>query len=114
MPEAVAQHPYEHADGEADEVEGGGDEARLDERQAKLGALRRERGRNLADVGAADEPAGEHGPHGGPANTGFQAALTGIFSSTIFFCQSAGPLWCTEVPFASTATVTGMSFTSNS
>jgi len=28
--------------------------------------------------------------------------------------HSAGPVWCTEVPSASTATVTGMSRTSNS
>src|SRR5262249_9042462 len=44
----------------------------------------------------------------------FQAAVTGIFSSTILFDHSAGPVLCTEVPFESTATVTGMSFTSNS
>ncbi len=37
---------------------------------------------------------------------------TGIFP--IFACHSAGPVWCTEVPRLSTATVTGMSFTSNS
>ena len=37
---------------------------------------------------------------------------TGI--PAILFAHSAGPLWCTLVPFASTATVTGMSFTSNS
>jgi hypothetical protein len=29
-------------------------------------------------------------------------------------CHSAGPVWCTLVPLESTATVTGMSFTSNS
>ena len=45
---------------------------------------------------------------------GPQAAVTGIFSSMIFFDHSAGPVVWTEVPFASTATVTGISFTSNS
>lgn len=34
--------------------------------------------------------------------------------SEIFFCQIAGPVMCTDSPLASTATVTGMSFTSNS
>ena len=29
-------------------------------------------------------------------------------------CHSRGPVSCTDVPLASTATVTGMSFTSNS
>lgn len=32
----------------------------------------------------------------------------------ILACHSRGPVWWTEVPFESTATVTGMSFTSNS
>ena len=40
------------------------------------------------------------------------ATATGILP--IFYCHSRGPVWCTEVPFESTATVTGMSFTSNS
>src|SRR3989442_3656114 len=43
-----------------------------------------------------------------------QAPVTGSFSSTIFFDHSAGPVLCTEIPFESTATVTGMSCTSNS
>ena len=30
--------------------------------------------------------------------------------AAILWLHSAGPLWCTEVPSASTATVTGMSF----
>ena len=34
--------------------------------------------------------------------------------SAIFFCQIAGPVMCTDSPLVSTATVTGMSFTSNS
>ena len=34
--------------------------------------------------------------------------------AAIFWLHSAGPVWCTEVPFASTATVTGMSSTVNS
>ncbi len=32
----------------------------------------------------------------------------------ILAAHSAGPVWCTLVPLLSTATVTGMSFTSNS
>ena len=40
------------------------------------------------------------------------ATTTGIFP--IFACHSFGPVWCTEVPLESTATVTGMSLTSNS
>ena len=76
-------------------------------------------GATLVDVGAADQAAGEHRPDAPQRATRgcplFEhAALTGIFSSTIFFYHSAGPVLCTEVPFASTATVTGMSFTSNS
>jgi CubicO group peptidase (beta-lactamase class C family) len=44
-----------------------------------------------------------------------QATLTGIpFSDSILAAHSFGPVWCTEVPVESTATVTGMSFTSNS
>jgi carbamoyl-phosphate synthase large subunit len=38
--------------------------------------------------------------------------VTGIPAMRAF--QSSGPLWCTDVPSASTATVTGMSTTSNS
>src|SRR5450830_1410065 len=34
--------------------------------------------------------------------------------SLIFFCQMAGPVMWTDSPLLSTATVTGMSFTSNS
>lgn len=34
--------------------------------------------------------------------------------SWIFFCQIAGPVMCTDSPLVSTATVTGMSLTSNS
>ena len=41
-----------------------------------------------------------------------QAATTGIFAMRAF--HSAGPVSCTDVPCASTATVTGMSTTSNS
>lgn len=32
----------------------------------------------------------------------------------IFWLHSAGPVWCTDVPLVSTATVTGMSSTVNS
>ena len=41
-----------------------------------------------------------------------QATATGIFP--IFACHSFGPVMCAEVPPESTATVTGMSTTSNS
>jgi len=41
-----------------------------------------------------------------------QATATGIFP--IFACHSFGPVSCTLVPLESTATVTGMSSTSNS
>ena len=41
-----------------------------------------------------------------------QASVTGILPMR---CRhSRGPVWCTDVPVASTATVTGMSATSNS
>lgn len=40
------------------------------------------------------------------------SAATGILP--IFACHSAGPVLWTEVPLLSTATVTGMSLTSNS
>jgi len=40
------------------------------------------------------------------------ATTTGIFPMRA--CHSFGPVWCTDVPAESTATVTGMSFTSNS
>ncbi len=43
---------------------------------------------------------------------GYYAVATGILP--IFACHSFGPVLCTEVPPASTATVTGMSTTSNS
>ena len=43
-----------------------------------------------------------------------QATLTGIFSALIFCPHSLGPASCTDSPRASTATVTGMSSTSNS
>ena len=43
------------------------------------------------------------------------ATLTGIpFNDSILADHSFGPVWCTEVPVESTATVTGMSCTSNS
>jgi len=41
-----------------------------------------------------------------------QATLTGILPMRA--CHSLGPVWCTDVPLESTATVTGMSLTSNS
>jgi len=41
-----------------------------------------------------------------------QASVTGILP--ILACHSLGPVSCTEVPFESTATVTGMSVMSNS
>jgi hypothetical protein len=39
---------------------------------------------------------------------------TSMCSAAIFACQICGPVVCTDSPRASTATVTGMSFTSNS
>ena len=48
---------------------------------------------------------------------GVQAAATGMFLNSpvaMRFCHSAGPVMCALVPPASTATVTGMSTTSNS
>ena len=42
------------------------------------------------------------------------ATLTGIFSALIFWPHSLGPASCTDSPRESTATVTGMSSTSNS
>ncbi len=41
-----------------------------------------------------------------------QATTTGIFPIRV--CHSFGPVWCTDVPCESTATVTGMSCTVNS
>ena len=49
---------------------------------------------------------------GAAALPGCQATLTGILP--IRACHSRGPVVCTLVPWASTATVTGMSLTSNS
>ncbi len=46
-----------------------------------------------------------------------QAAVTAIFANApeaMRCCHSFGPVSCTDTPFESTATVTGMSFTSNS
>ena len=48
---------------------------------------------------------------------GAQAVVTGMRPTELDAmrcCHSAGPVWCTLVPFESTATVTGMSLTSNS
>jgi hypothetical protein len=45
-------------------------------------------------------------------NQGAHTTVTGIFP--IFACHSRGPVLCTLVPSALTATVTGMSLTSNS
>ena len=44
-------------------------------------------------------------------NFRYRAATSGIFPIR---CHSRGPVWWTDVPFASTATVTGISFTRNS
>ena len=111
MAETVAQDARQDADQHADQIEGRGDEAGLDQRQAELAAQRGERRRHLGHVGARGQAGREDGPDCGPVR---HAAVTGIFSSTIFLDQSAGPVLCTEVPVESTATVTGMSFTSNS
>ena len=45
-------------------------------------------------------------------NLRFYPTFTGIFP--IFACHSFGPVSCTDVPFTSTATVTGISCTVNS
>ena len=111
VPETVAQHAGEHADQHAHQVEHRGDQAGLDQREAELVAQPGDGGRDLGHVRAGDQAAGEDGPDCRPIR---HAAVTGIFSSTIFFDHSAGPVVCTDVPLASTATVTGMSFTSNS
>ncbi|SAK48560.1 hypothetical protein AWB79_01306 [Caballeronia hypogeia] len=47
-----------------------------------------------------------------PPPIGYQTVATGILP--IFACHSAGPVLWTEMPLESTATVTGMSWTSNS
>ena len=62
-----------------------------------------------APAAAAPESARPaRGRSGGPD----QAVTTGIFP--IFIRHSAGPVLCTDWPVESTATVTGMSLTSNS
>ena len=56
-------------------------------------------------------------PMGAVLGVDRQAAATGMVLNSpvaIFFCHSAGPVMCALVPPASTATVTGMSTTSNS
>ena len=50
--------------------------------------------------------------HGGCVRSRHQATTTGILP--ILTCHSRGPVWCTDSPVASTATVTGMSYTVNS
>ena len=45
------------------------------------------------------------------------ASTTGIWPGVVFAiraCHARGPVWCTDSPVASTATVTGMSCTVNS
>ena len=49
-----------------------------------------------------------------PTSRASQATRTGMFSVRIFSAHCAGAVLCTDVPAASTATVTGMSLTSNS
>ena len=41
------------------------------------------------------------------------AYATSMACSSIFAFQIAGPVWCTDSPLISTATVTGISLTSN-
>ncbi len=57
-------------------------------------------------IGARTDLVGVDDPH--------QATRTGMFSALIFWPHSRGPVSCTDAPRASTATVTGMSSTSNS
>jgi hypothetical protein len=72
----------------------------------------------LEDAQAADAAVeNADGNCGGQANDATQAAVTAMFLNSpvaIFLLHSAGPVVCTLVPPASTATVTGMSTTSNS
>ena len=68
---------------------------------------RAERGRAVEeDVGVLLAPFGQR--------LGEVAVAVVAAPLAIFFCHSAGPVVCTLVPLASTATVTGMSTTSNS
>ncbi|VVE36199.1 hypothetical protein PNO31109_03902 [Pandoraea nosoerga] len=72
------------------------------------GALRRGACRN-------DDPPRRHRAGAGIAQMNRRAnysAATGILP--ILACHSFGPVWCTDTPVESTATVTGMSLTSNS
>ena len=64
---------------------------------------------NANTFGALDGPP-ESG--GRPAELRPYSTATGILP--IRACQSRGPVWCTDSPEASTATVTGMSWTWNS
>jgi hypothetical protein len=93
------------------------DEFRLggDQRDAGVGAAAAQlaHGGEGGEAGAEDDYAGRgHGLLESRMRLGNQATLTGILP--IFACHSFGPVMCTEVPSESTATVTGMSFTSNS
>src|SRR5581483_5461248 len=120
---AIADHAGEDPDQHTEHVERGDDERGLDERKVELRAQRRQHRRHLGHVGAGHQAAAEDGPDTAPWAGGAggllpaparHAALTGSFSSTILRDHSAGPVLCSDSPFASTATVTGMSRTSNS
>ena len=61
---------------------------------------------------AANPGVGMHDQRARNPATADQPTVTGILPMRA--CHSRGPVWCTLVPPASTATVTGMSCTSNS
>ena len=66
-----------------------------------------------ASLGAKGGGASAPAQHAGAAQVQvLQAVATGILPMRP--CHSRGPVWCTLVPLESTATVTGMSRTSNS
>ena len=77
-----------------------------------LANILRSSGRDSGGQSQRPADTGARSASGGEPCSRVQAVTTGIFP--IFACHSAGPVWCTEVPFESTATVTGMSCTSNS
>ena len=73
--------------------------------------------RPRAAAQADDEPLKKTGAWRLPDAAAAQAAATGMLLNSpvaMRFCHSAGPVMCALVPPASTATVTGMSTTSNS
>jgi hypothetical protein len=68
--EPVAHHAGDHAHGHAHDVEGRGDEPRLHQRKAELGAHRGQRRSHLGHVGAGGEAGGEDVPDRSPVGDG--------------------------------------------